>query len=100
MQLVQLGSLREVLSFASKHQKLCYSSYGLYYAYRKTWYEAGDMKPDSNEEKPVTVDSREVTIIFGEKSLNVIQRYYILGLFIRGKKGASYIRRVLNKTQT
>ena len=52
------------------------------------------MKPDSNEEKPVTVDSREVTIIFGEKSLNVIQRYYILGLFIRGKKG-----RVLHKTR-
>ena len=96
MQLVQLGSLREELPFASKHQKSCYSSYGLYYAaYRKTsWYEAGDMKPDSNEEKQVTVDSREVMIIFGEKSLNVIQRYYILGLFIRGKKG-----RVLHKTR-
>ena len=52
------------------------------------------MKPDSNEEKPVTVDSREVMIIFGEKSFNVIQRYYILGLFIRGKKG-----RVLHKTR-
>ena len=98
MQLVQLGSLREVLSFASKHQKSCYSSYGLYYAYRKTWYEAGDMKPDSNEEKPITVDSRE--FIFRENSLNVVQRYYILGLFIGEKKGASYIRRVLNKTQT
>ena len=49
----------KVLPFASKHQKSCYSSYGLYYTYRKTRYEAGDMKPDSNEEKPVTVDSRE-----------------------------------------
>ena len=98
MELVQLGSLREVLSFASKHQKSCYSSYVLYYAYRKTWYEAGDMKPDSNEEKPITVDSRE--FIFRENSLNVVQRYYILGLFIGRKKGASYIRRVLNKTQT
>ena len=50
------------------------------------------MKPDSNEEKPVTVDSRE--FIFRENSLNAIQRYYILGLFIRGKKG-----RVLHKTR-
>ena len=89
MQLVQLGSLREVLSFASKHQKSCYSSYGLYYAYRKTWYEEEDMKPDSNEEKPITVDGRE--FIFRENSLNVVQRYYILGPFIGRKK-----RRVLH----
>ena len=90
---MQLGSLREVLSFASKQQKSCYSSYGLYYAYRKTsWYEAGDMKPDSNGEKPITVDGRE--FIFRENSLNVVQRYYILGLFIGRKK-----RRVLHKTR-
>ena len=51
------------------------------------------MKPDSNEEKPVTVQgSRE--FIFRENSLNVIQRYYILGLFMRGKKGP-----VLHKTR-
>ena len=52
----------------------------------------GDMKPDSNEEKPITVDSRE--FIFRESSLNVVQRYYILGLFIGRKK-----RRVLHKTR-
>ena len=56
------------------------------------------MKPDSNGEKPITVDGRE--FIFRENSLNVVQRYYILGIFIGRKKGASYIRRVLNKTQT
>ena len=60
--------------------------------YRKTWYEAGDMKPDSNEEKPITVDSRD--FIFRENSLNVVQRYYILGIFIGRKK-----RRVLHKTR-
>ena len=48
----------------------------------------GDMKPDSNGEKPITVDGRE--FIFGENSLNVVQRYYILGIFIGRKKGASY----------
>ena len=52
----------------------------------------GDMKPDSNEEKPITVDSRE--FIFRENSLNVVQRYYILGLSIGRKK-----RRVLHKTR-
>ena len=52
----------------------------------------GDMKPDSNEEKPITVDSRE--FIFRENSLNVVQRYYILGIFIGRKK-----RRVLHKTR-
>ena len=46
------------------------------------------MKPDSNGEKPITVDGRE--FIFGENSLNVVQRYYILGIFIGRKKGASY----------
>ena len=70
----------------------CYSSYGLYYAYRKTWYEAGDMKPDSNDEKPITVDSRE--FICRENSLNVVQRYYMLALFIGRKK-----KRVLHKTR-
>ena len=52
----------------------------------------GDMKPDSNGEKPITVDGRE--FIFRENSLNVVQRYYILGPFIGRKK-----RRVLHKTR-
>ena len=42
------------------------------------------MKADSNGEKPITVDGRE--FIFLENSLNVVQRYYILGLFIEEKK--------------
>ena len=50
------------------------------------------MKSDSNEEKLQTVDRRE--FIFRGNSLNVIQRYYILGLFIGGKKG-----RLLHKTR-
>ena len=50
------------------------------------------MKPDSNGEKPITVDGRE--FIFRANSLNVVQRYYILGIFI-GRK----TRRVLHKTR-